>query len=143
MRADVFWLSLGILLLVVEIVTGGFWIGFFGVGGVIAAGALWSGLIEGTDAQIAVFLIASVLPLIVLRRPLMRWLAGKSPRANFSDAAGQTAVVVDEIPARGSGRVSYQGTTWDAESEDGKPAPVGVRVRIVRQDGIRLYVRAE
>jgi membrane protein implicated in regulation of membrane protease activity len=62
--------------------------------------------------------------------------------ATFGDT-GQVAVVVQEIPAGGTGRVSYQGSTWDAESDRGEAIPNDTRVRIVRQKGIRLYVQSE
>jgi membrane protein implicated in regulation of membrane protease activity len=138
----VVWLSLGVLLLIIEVSTGGFWVGFFGVGALIASLAIWIGMAEGIDTQIAIFLVTSILLLLALRRPLTRWLNRDAPSTTFGDT-GQAAVVVQEIPAGGIGRVSYQGSTWDAESDRGERIPRDTRVRIVRQKGIRLYVRAE
>jgi membrane protein implicated in regulation of membrane protease activity len=138
----VVWLSLGVLLLIIEVSTGGFWIGFFGVGALITSLAIWIGAAEGIDTQIAIFLVTSVLLLLVLRKPLTRWLNRGAPSTTFGDT-GQAAVVVQEIPAGGIGRVSYQGSTWNAESDRGEAIPRDTRVRIVRQKGIRLYVRAE
>ena len=136
------WFNLGVLLLIVEVSTGGFWIGFFGAGALITSLAILLGAAEGTDIQVAIFLATSVILLLVLRRPLTRWLYRKAPSETFSDT-GQIAVVVQEIPAGGTGRVSYQGTTWDAESDRGEAIPNDTRVRIVRQNGIRLYVQVE
>jgi membrane protein implicated in regulation of membrane protease activity len=131
-----------VLLLIIEVSTGGFWVGFFGVGALIASLAIWIGMAEGIDTQIAIFLVTSILLLLALRRPLTRWLNRDAPSTTFGDT-GQAAVVVQEIPAGGIGRVSYQGSTWDAESDRGERIPRDTRVRIVRQKGIRLYVRAE
>ena len=138
----VVWCSLGVLLLIIEVSTSGFWMGFFGVGALATSLVIWLGIAGGINTQIAIFLVTSVLPLLVLRRPLTRWLDRKAPSATFGDA-GQVAVVVQEIPVGGIGRVSYQGSTWDAESDRGEAIPCDTRVRIVRQEGIRLYVRAE
>lgn len=138
--AEVLWLSLGLLLLVVEVLTGGFWVGFFGIGAIVAAGLLWIGVIDGVNGQLAAFVIASVLPLVVLRKSLVRWLDRKAS-APIGSAVGDMAVVVEDIGPMGRGRVAYQGSTWDAESDVQGPLPAQTRVRIVRQEGTRLYVR--
>lgn len=138
----VLWLSLGVVLLIVEVVTGGFWIGFFGVGGLVTALALWTEAITGLNAQLAVFLVSSILPLVVLRKPLMTWLNRDAQASRFNDAVGQTAVVVQDIVPPGVGRVEYQGSTWEADSAAGERLTANTRVQIVRQDGTRLSVRA-
>ncbi|HTN43551.1 MAG TPA: NfeD family protein [Nitrospiria bacterium] len=138
----IIWLSLGVLLLIIEVATSGFWMGFFGAGALITSLAVWIGVTEGIDTQIAIFLVTSILLLLALRGPLTRWLNRGAPSTTFGDT-GQAAVVVQEIPAGGMGRVSYQGSTWDAESDRGQAIPRDTRVRIVRQKGIRLYVRAD
>jgi inner membrane protein len=138
----VVWLSLGVLLLIIEVLSSGFWIGFFGVGALITSLAIWMGVAENINVQIAIFLTSSALLLLVLRRPLTHWLKGQAPSSTFGDT-GQAAVVIQEIPKGGIGRVSYQGSTWEAESDRGEAIPNDTRVRIVRQMGIRLYVRAE
>jgi membrane protein implicated in regulation of membrane protease activity len=73
---------------------------------------------------------------------LVRWLNQKTPDAPAIDAAGQTAVVVSEVGPQTVGRGEFQGSTWDAESAAGERLPEKTRVRIVRQDGTRLFVKA-
>jgi len=140
--AEVIWLSVGVVLLLIEVTTGGFWLGFFGIGAIVASALAWLGVVEGINGQLGAFLIASVLPLVLTRRTLVRWLNKKAPGAPSGDAAGQTAVVVSEVGPRAVGRVEFQGSTWDAESVVGERLSVGTRVRIVRQDGTRLFVKA-
>ena len=140
--AEVIWLSVGVVLLLIEVTTGGFWLGFFGIGAIVASVLAWLGVVEGINGQLGVFLIASVLPLVLTRRTLVRWLNQKTPDAPATDAAGQTAVVVSEVGPQIVGRVEFQGSTWDAESVAGERLPAGTRVRIIRQDGTRLFVRA-
>ena len=142
MTPEVIWLSIGILLLFMEVATGGFWIGFFGVGAIVASIAVWVGLVETLNSQVAVFLIASVVSLVALRRQLKKWMYGKSGPTDFTSSVGDSATVVEQIPSQGSGRVSYQGSTWDAESENGEILPAEAQVQIVRQDGTRLFVKA-
>ena len=142
MTPEVIWLSIGVLLLFIEVATGGFWIGFFGVGAIVASIAVWVGLVETLNSQVAVFLIASVVSLVALRRQLKKWMYGKSGPTDFTSSVGDSATVVEQIPSQGSGRVSYQGSTWDAESENGEILPAEAQVQIVRQDGTRLFVKA-
>jgi membrane protein implicated in regulation of membrane protease activity len=139
---EVVWLSLGILLLLVEVTTGGFWVGFFGLGAIVTGLLVWFGLVATLNAQLTTFVLASVLPLILFRRSLVRWLNRDKPIMPIGDAAGQTAVVVSEIGPGAMGRVEFQGSTWDAESLAGEQLAPGARVRIVRQDGTRLFVRS-
>ena len=140
--AEVIWLSVGVVLLLIEVTTGGFWLGFFGIGALVASALAWLGVVEGINGQLGVFLIASVLPLVLTRRMLVRWLDQKMPDAPAIDAAGQTAVVVSEVGPQTVGRVEFQGSTWDAESAGSERLPVGTHVRIIRQDGTRLFVRS-
>lgn len=139
---EVVWLSLGILLLLAEVTTGGFWVGFFGLGAIVTGALLWFGVVGALNVQLAVFVLASVLPLVLFRRSLVRWLNRDKPVVPIGDAAGQTAVVVSEIGPGAIGRVEFQGSTWDAESLAGEQLAPGARVRIVRQDGTRLFVRS-
>ncbi len=139
---EVVWLSLGILLLLVEVTTGGFWVGFFGLGAIVAGLLVWFGAVESLNAQVAAFVLSSVLPLILFRRSLVRWLNRGKPIVPIGDAAGQTAVVVSEIGPDTIGRVEFQGTTWDAEAISGERFAPNTRVRIVKQDGTRLFVRS-
>lgn len=139
---EVVWLSLGILLLLVEVTTGGFWVGFFGLGAIVTGVLLWGGALETLNAQLSVFVLASVLPLVIFRRSLVRWLNRGKPGEPIGDAAGQTAVVVAEIGPGAVGRVEFQGSTWDAEASSGERLSPHTRVQIVKQDGTRLFVRS-
>ena len=142
MTPDVMWLVIGVLLLFVEVATGGFWIGFFGVGAIVASIAVWLDLVGTLNGQVAVFLIASGVSLVALRRQLTKWMYAKSGPSNFTSSVGDSATVVQQIPSQGSGRVLYQGSTWDAESDTGDILPDDAPVLIVRQEGTRLFVKA-
>jgi len=141
MTPEVIWLSIGVLLLFIEVATGGFWIGFFGIGAIVVSIAVWVNLVETLNSQVAVFLIASVVLLVALRQQLKKWMYRKSAPTAFMSSVGDLANVVEQIPSTGSGRVSYQGSTWDAESETGETLPADAQVQIVRQEGTRLFVK--
>lgn len=141
MTPETVWVSLGIVLIFIEVMTGSLWIGFFGVGAVITAAGVLFGLTETLNSQIALFFVASTLSLFGLRKSVKQWLFRKSQPTTFGNSIGKQAVVVQEIPVNGSGRIDFQGSTWDAESEDGTAILSDSKVKITRQDGIRLFVK--
>ena len=142
MTPEVIWLSIGVFLLFIEVATGGFWVGFFGVGAIVVSIVVWISPIESVNSQVAIFLLASLISLVALRRLLKKWMYRKSGAGIFTSSVGDSAVVFEQIPSQGSGRVSYQGSTWDAESEIGEILPADAQVQIVRQEGTRLFVKA-
>ncbi len=138
--SPVFWFALGVVFLILEVLTGGFWMLFLGIGALITSGIHGLGFISGLNQGILTFLITSFLSLFIIRPYLMKRLHKSASRA-MGDPSGQMVVVVQEIPADGPGRVAFQGSTWDALSESGEMIPVDAKVKIVRQDGIRLFVK--
>jgi membrane protein implicated in regulation of membrane protease activity len=138
--SPVFWFVLGVVFLILEVLTGGFWMLFLGIGALITAGIHGLGIIGGINQGTLTFLITSFLSLFIIRPYLMKRIHKGVSKA-IGDPAGQMVVVTQEIPADGPGRVAFQGSTWDALSESGEMIPVDAKVKIVRQDGIRLFVK--
>ena len=111
-----------------------------------AAGALCAMLTAlATDnfwTQMAVFLAVSALCLAALR-PLCQRMLGRRGRqpTNADQVIGMEAVVtqaVDNLAAQGA--VQVKGMTWTARSEDGAPIPAGERVKVLRIEGVKLFV---
>lgn len=141
MTPETYWLSIGILFIIIEVLSGGLWIVFFGIGAILTAAIILTGLTETLNSQIAVFLLSSGLALGLLRKPFRKRLYRKSDPATFENSLGKRVSVSETIPEGGSGRVSHQGSTWDAEAEDGGAIPADSQVEIVREEGTRLFVR--
>ncbi len=73
------------------------------------------------------------------------WVLGKGiqaqlrrPYSGGEGLIGQTALVVDAIPAGGRGRVRLLGELWWATAS--QPIEVGTHVRVVRREGFLLHV---
>lgn len=137
------WILFGLLLLVAEIVTpGGFYFIFFG------AGAIAVGVLAGFNAagplwfQFISFSVLSLLALWLFREKLLRLTRGGS-RQRVDSLIGETAMAVDEIPAKGFGKVEMRGTSWNARNMDNKPLKGGERVKVERVEGLTLFVRPE
>ena len=91
--------------------------------------------------QIALFFVVSIVCLAATR-PLVKKLLRKDVTATNADRVlGQTARVTESIDnAVPTGAVYVGGMTWTARSESGQPIPRNAQVKIVRMEGVRLFV---
>jgi membrane protein implicated in regulation of membrane protease activity len=115
------WFLLGIGLAFLELFLPGFIVLFFGIGCWATAGALLLWDISITQ-QILLFITASVVSLLFLRKWLQRVFLGASsvnPDAGFDDfPSGQHVPVLKTITPFDHGRIQYRGTTWYATAEE-------------------------
>lgn len=91
--------------------------------------------------QVVLFFVVSIIALIVTR-PLVRRLSKKDNVATNADRVlGGTARVTEQINNTvPTGAVYIDGKTWSARSTDESVIPVGQLVRVVRMEGVRLFV---
>jgi membrane protein implicated in regulation of membrane protease activity len=136
-----FWLIVGIGGLILEVLSGGFWICFLGLGGLLTALLVWLEVLPGLNTEILFFVVSSVVLLLILRKPIVTRF-GKGPVGkNLGDPSGQTVQVTRDIPAEGEGQVEFQGSPWEALSEEKITIPAGSKVFIVRQEGLKIWVK--
>ena len=137
------WILLGLVLLLAELVTpGGFYILFFGLGGIAvgllsvfeAAGPIWF--------QIVLFSIISVFSLWFFREKLLEVTRGPS-MDRVDTYIGETAVVLDDISVNGIGKAEMRGTPWNTRNVSGRPLARGERCKVERVEGLTIFVRAE
>lgn len=94
----------------------------------------------GFVTQLAVFVVASVL-ILIITRPLVRKMQGEKYHTNFELDIGKTAVVTEKIDnSISEGRVKLDGTNWAARSEDGSIIEEGSVVTVREVDGAKLIV---
>jgi len=138
------WFILGVLLLVVEAMHTGILAVFFALGAWVTAILMWLGIVESTSAQLAVFLIVSIVSLLLLRSELRKWMTGlRHPAgddAALDDFAGKLASVIEDIdPATNTGKVEFRGTHWAARAD--YPIAKGKVVKIIARDNLTLSVQ--
>ena len=91
--------------------------------------------------QIALFLAASVLCLLAVRPLARRHLNSRVEPTNADRVIGEQAQVTEDIDnIRGRGAVVIRGVAWTARSEDGSPLPAGTLVRVLRIEGVKVFV---
>lgn len=140
----IFWVLLGVILIVAETFTLGFVLLWFGVGALLAGAAGMLGV--GLLGQFIIFAVISVA----------LTAASRTIFANFLSRPGDDAVKmgVDSLPgqigtvttaskgALNEGAVKVYGSTWTAFPEDSDTELVeGEKVEVVRVQGSSIYVR--
>ncbi|MEO8448025.1 MAG: NfeD family protein [bacterium] len=141
-NSSLIWFVAGIFFLLAEIIMPGFIIFFFGIGSLLTALATYVFNIESVFVQIIIFIVSSVLSLIFFRKVFSKLFQGKvSGQKDLKDEfIGKRAIVVHEIiPNSLKGKVEFNGTNWEADSDNfiGKDSVV----EIVARKDLKLIVK--
>ena len=113
---------------------------WFAVG---SLGAFFAAMFDlGFTAQLAIFVLVSML-LLIATRPLLKKLRVKNVvPMNADKEIGSMAVIIEEVNgAAGTGRVRLNGVDWMAVSEDGSVLPVDPVVTVTQVQGAKLLVK--
>jgi membrane protein implicated in regulation of membrane protease activity len=140
MAGWVLWVILACAFGVGEMLSGGFFLAPFALGAALAAAA---DAIAGGAASIAVFAVASVLTLLLLR-PIVRSHTRMPPalRTGARALIGRQAIVLERIAnTEGVGIIKIDGEVWTARSlYDDEEIEPGARVEIVDIKGATALV---
>lgn len=113
---------------------------FFAIGALLTALLAALGIAPDLDSQLLAFSLTSVLSLVFFRKKAKGILANRHHTQEYNEYAGETAMVIKDIPATGEGRIFYRGAEWIALSATQAPIIAGSKVVIRRTDGIKLIV---
>ena len=135
------WLVLLVIFGIVEAATVGLFSIWFAAGALVAMVAallhapLW--------AQIVLFLAVSFVALLLMRPLAKKYLTPSFQPTNADRIIGQEAVVTETIDnLKGRGLVSVDGTVWTARAEDEQPIAAGTVVKVLRIEGVKVFVEA-
>ena len=134
------WLILLVALVTGEAITVGLTFIWFAVG---AMGGLLVAVLSGPVwLQIVVFLALSTLTLILVRPAAAKLLTPGISPTNADRVLSQIALVTEEINnIAETGQVRLFGQVWTARSENGEVIPAQSRVRILRIEGVKVFVK--
>jgi membrane protein implicated in regulation of membrane protease activity len=90
--------------------------------------------------QWLIFSVLSVASMVTFRRRVYERMRPKLPLMR-TGPAGETLVIPKELPAGGTCRIEYRGTTWSAINGGDSPIAAGSRAHIVRVDGLTLVLQ--
>jgi len=138
----VIWFLVGLGLLLLELVLPGLVILFFGAGAWVTA--LVCAIADvNLNVQILIFLVASLLGLVLLRKYLKnKFFSRKTSETQdqLEEFIGHRAKAVEDFK-KGIGKVEFKGTRWSARSME--PISKGQWVIIVSKDSLTLEVKSE
>jgi membrane protein implicated in regulation of membrane protease activity len=139
-RPELFWFILGLVLFLLELALPGFIIFFFGLGAwATALICLFAN--PGTNLQIVIFAVFSVISLMGLRKIIQKkffYNKGTQSEDVEDEFTGKEAIAKDDFGGVKHGKVEFKGTTWTAESES--KINEGQRVTIIEKDSFKLIV---
>ena len=134
------WIGAGIVLALIELLAGGeLWLLFAGVAAIVV------GLLAGvgmTDlaAQFLVFSVLAVSAFFVRRR-LTR--PADNGKVGSESLVGELGPATSTILPATPGNAEFRGSSWPARSATGHAIEAGTVVRVVRMEGITLFVEPE
>ena len=142
---EIIWFIIGLLLMLSEFVIPGLIIAFFGAGAWVVA--ILCMIIPGItlNLQLFIFLIASVVLLLGLRKQLAKIFTGFEKQKNVNaedvdDFIGHRTTVIKPIFPNKKGKVEFHGTAWDAEADE--EIGEGQTVEITAKESIILKVKS-
>ena len=147
LKPELIWFLIGLALLIIEFIIPGLIIGFFGAGAwIVAIICLFSAYVAGSiNTQLIIFIIASVLSLLLLRKWLKGMFIGHTKSKqdlteDLKEFVGERAVVKEKITPKAGGKVEIHGTNWVAESDE--EIAEGTVVEIISKENLTLKVKS-
>ncbi len=138
------WVIFGLLLLAGELLTpGGFYVLFFGVSGVCVGVVAWLFPAFPPVGQWLLFSVLAVASLLIFRRPLLEWFRRRTPSKEVDSLVGETAEAMDDIAPGAVGKAELRGAVWKAENAGAVRIPRGQRCRVVRVEGLTLFIEGQ
>jgi hypothetical protein len=134
----------GLLLVLAEVATaGGFYIIFFGISALVVGVLASFGGAGNVAVQLTLFSVLSIGGLLLFRNRLLKWFQTDPQAPSVDQIVGQVAVVTEDLPPGGMGKVELRGAAWAARNGGGVPLSRGARCRVTRVDGLMLFVEPE
>ena len=139
-RHELIWFLIGLVLFLLELVVPGFIIFFFGFGAWVTA-LICLVSHPGTNLEIIIFAVTSVLSLLGLRKMIQNkffYSRSNSSEAVEDEFTGKEGLALMDFGKGRKGKVEFKGTTWNAESDS--EITEGQAVVIIEKQSFSLFV---
>lgn len=137
------WFFVGLGLVLLEFIVPGVVLVFFGVAAWFVTLLVWTGVLDNSAAQLAVFVVASLALLFGCRRYVKKWFVGDSQNDSpegIEDILGKNVTVIADIPGGpATGKVELKGAEWNARSDG--PLGRGSLATVKAREGLVLIVQ--
>ena len=135
------WAAIGLILIVVEMMTGTFILLSFGIAAFIVAGASFMGFAH-VYFQIVLFAAFGLLVLALIRQKKGRQTSAPTFENDRNQRFLIDSTLQQPILAGEEGTVSYQGSPWTARNVGSTTIRAGQIVLITKTEGIKIYIKA-
>lgn len=135
----IFWLVAMLIFLMAEASTVSLISIWFAAGSLVALFAAMLG--AGIKLQIILFLAVSAVLVLSLRKVVQRFIIPQTPKTNIDSVVGSVGIVktpIDNVAAQG--QVEIAGMDWTARSTSGELIPAGLKIRVDRIEGVKVFV---
>ena len=137
-----FWIIIGVIFLIVELLTVSFFYLWFGIGAFTAFA--FQLMHFGVTVQVTVFTVVSFVLVLLSEKIFKKYLfkKGKRHKTNIYSIVGTTGIVTKDIkPDSYLGKVLVDGRVWTAVSDTF--IKKGIKVVVKKVDGVKLEVETE
>lgn len=135
----IFWLVAMVVFMIAEGLTVTLVSIWFAVGSLAAILVALVG--GGVMTQVFVFLGVSILLLLCLRSVVRRYLNPHLIHTNVDSVVGCEGIVTSDVNnVAALGQVEINGLSWSARSSTGEAIREGVRVRVDKIEGVKVFV---
>lgn len=139
-----YWILLGLTLLGLEILSGGFYLMFFGLAALAVGAVVVLGVSEPVWLQWVLFSVISVASLLLFRGRILRTIKAKDHSQKYSDSlVGEVATLLEDLSPGSTGKAELRGATWTVRNGGEATLTKGQRSRVVRVEGLTLWITAE
>lgn len=135
------WLIIAGVCLIIEMITTGFFIFWFGLGALITMIVSFI-FPDNLLLQTTVFVVSSTL-LIFLTKPFVEKFtkSDKKVKTNAYSIIGKKGIVTQDInPTHGIGQIKVAGEVWSAKTSDGSIIEKGSQIEVIEIDGVKAVV---
>lgn len=134
------WLVICGLFFILEIITVGFLVFWFGIGALFAM--ITSFFTDNVVIQTSVFLVTSTGLLFLTKKFFKKVTGDDKIQTNAYSAIGKTGIVTVDINSKtGVGQVKIGSEIWSAKTNDDTILPVGCEVEVIQINGVKAIVK--
>ena len=139
------WMILGGVVLGAELIAvdAQFYLVFIGVSAALVGLAELLGIAMPGWVQFTTFAVLSLVLCLSFRKVVYEKIRGGGA-TNFRETiAGETVNIQVDLAAGSESRTEFRGTKWTVRNTGVAVIPAGARARVVKVEGLTLYVEAE
>lgn len=139
------WMILGGVVLGAELIAvdAQFYLVFIGVSAALVGLAELLGIAMPGWVQFTAFAVLSLVLCLSFRKVVYEKIRGGGA-TNFRETiAGETVNIQVDLAAGSESRTEFRGTKWTVRNTGAAVIPAGARARVVKVEGLTLYVEAE